>query len=161
MSRWTVGISSSLLAAALGATALIASAGGVGGRSAALTDRALFATLTGAAEVGNDGQRNAGDRDGKGAASLLITGNRVCYGIQVNGIGRPIAAHVHRARAGANGPIVVPLTAPRAGNNGFTAGCANASSAVRNAIKGSPTGFYVNVHTAAFPSGALRGQLRP
>lgn len=161
MRRWAIGTVAALAATGLGTSALIGTAGGAGGRAAALSDKPLFASLTGAAEIGNDGQRAAGDRDARGAASVLVTGTRVCFGIQVNGLDQPVAAHIHQGRAGVNGPIVVALSAPRAGNIGTSAGCVVASSSVRNAMKGSPSGFYVNVHTRAFPSGAVRGQLRP
>jgi len=32
---------------------------------------------------------------------------------------------------------------------------------VAAAILAHPKGYYVNVHTAAFPNGAVRGQLKP
>jgi len=155
MRRWVIGTTAALAAAALGATALIGSAGGSGARSTALSDRALFASLTGAAE------RPAADRDGKGAASILVTGSRVCFGIQVNGIDRPTAAHIHRGGSRVNGPIVVGLRTPSAGNNGTSVGCVTTTSANLTAIKRGPTGFYINVHTRAFPNGAVRGQLKP
>jgi hypothetical protein len=155
MRRWVIGTTAAVAAAALGATALIGSAGGSGARSSALSDRALFAGLTGAAE------RPAADRDGKGAASVLVTGSRICFGIQVNGIDRPTAAHIHRGGARVNGPIVVPLRPPSSGNNSASSGCVVVSAANRNAIKRGPAGYYVNVHTSAFPNGAIRGQLKP
>ena len=161
MRRGILGATAAVAGAGLLAVALIGTAGGSGGRAAALSDKALFATLTGANEVGNDGQRGAGDRDGKGAASLLVTSSKVCFGIQVSGLTKPTAAHIHIGRAGQNGPVVVPLKAPSAGNPGTSAGCVNASAAIRNNLKTAPSGGYVNVHTQAFPSGAVRGQLHP
>jgi CHRD domain len=155
MRRWVIGTTAAVAAAALGATTLIGSAGGSGARSSALSDRALFATLTGAAE------RPAADRDGKGAASIFITGSRVCFGIQVNGIDRPTMAHIHRGGSRVNGPIVVALRPPSTGGNGASSGCVTTSTTNRNDIKRSPAGFYVNVHTRAFPNGAVRGQLKP
>ena len=160
MRRGIIGSMVAVTGAAVVAVALIGTAGGSGGRAAALSDKPLFATLTGAAEVGNDGQRNAGDRDGKGAASLLVTSSKVCFGIQVSGLLRPTAAHIHSGRAGRNGPVVVPLRAPSAGNPGTSAGCVNVSATIRDNLKTAPSGAYVNVHTQTFPSGAIRGQLR-
>jgi CHRD domain-containing protein len=159
MRRMLIGSVAALAALALGATALIAGAGGAGGRAAATSDKALFATLTGTAEIGNDGQRAAGDRDGKGAASVLVTASKVCFGIQVSGLDKPAAAHIHQARAGQNGAIVIPLKSPSVGNPGAVAGCVSASATLRGKLKSGPSGFYVNVHTQAFPSGAIRGQL--
>ena len=161
MRRGIIGATAAVAGAAVVAVALIATAGGSGGRAAALSDKALFATLTGANEVGNDGQRAAGDRDGKGASSVLVTSSKVCFGIQVSGLDRPTAAHIHLSRSGRNGPIVVPLRAPNGGNPGTSAGCVNASATIRNNLKTAPSGAYVNVHTQAFPSGAVRGQLHP
>jgi CHRD domain len=155
MRRGIIGTAIVALAAAGIATAMISTAGGAGGRSAALSDKALFATLTGANEVGG------GDRDGKGAANVLVTSSKVCFGISVAGLDRPIAAHIHRGRARQNGAIVIPLKAPNAGNPGTSAGCVTAAANLRNSLKTGASGFYVNVHTRAFGDGAVRGQLHP
>jgi hypothetical protein len=65
-------------------------------------------------------------------------------------------AHIHKAPAGANGPVAVPFTAP---TNGASEGCATVAPDVAAAIAADPAGYYVNVHNAAFPGGAVRGQL--
>jgi hypothetical protein len=119
-----------------------------------------FAVLNGGNEVSASGDAAAGDPDGSGAASIIVLGNRICFSILVEKIGTPNAAHVHEAEAGANGPIVVPLTAPAAGNPGFAAGCSSPLGAgLLTRIRNTPNQFYVNVHNAAFPAGAVRGQL--
>ena len=75
-------------------------------------------------------------------------------------IGSPVAAHIHEGEAGENGPIVVPLTPPAAGNPGTSAGCVSGVDAgLLTRIRATPNRFYVNVHTGAFPAGAVRGQL--
>jgi hypothetical protein len=48
------------------------------------------ATLTGGAEVPKQGPAA-----GRGKAELEISGRRVCWEIEVSGIGKPAAAHVH------------------------------------------------------------------
>ncbi len=100
-----------------------------------------------------------GDSDGSGSA--LITLNvgraRVCWALSVSDIAPATAAHIHSAPAGVNGPVVVPLSPP---NTGFSTGCRDGVSPVLiQAIIDFPGNYYVNVHNAEFPGGALRGQL--
>jgi len=118
------------------------------------------ATLLGSSEVASNGARGVGDRDGRGGATLVVDGNKFCYGIVVTRIGTPVAAHLHRGVTGRNGPIVIPFLAPRLGNLGASSGCLTISRTLADQIRRNPGGFYVNVHTAAFRGGAVRGQLR-
>jgi CHRD domain len=154
MRRTYIAALAGVAALALGATALIGTAGGEQGRAAATTDVGLVATLTGTAEPGG------GDRDGRGAAYVLVTSTKICYGLVVNSVAKPTAAHIHRGRTGVNGPIVLPLRTPTAGNHGQSGGCVSGTSTLRSQLKSTPTQFYVNVHNTAFPNGAIRGQLR-
>ena len=123
----------------------------------------LFTVLLGGNEVSADtGAANAGDPDGGGTATLLIndTDATLCYAILVAGIDTPTAAHIHEAPAGINGAIVVPLDPPESGDPGQSSNCVtDADAAVVDRIRQNPLGFYVNVHSAAYPAGALRGQL--
>ena len=122
----------------------------------------LFAILNGGNEIDpTTGVANAGDPDGSGMAAVLIrdTDPTLCYAILVTGIDTPMAAHIHEGAAGVNGPVVVPLTPPETGNPGESEECISADAAVLTRIRQNPAGFYVNVHDAAFPNGAIRGQL--
>ena len=74
-------------------------------------------------------------------------------------IRKPVAAHIHSGVRGQNGSVVVTLKQPSTGNGGVSAACVNSTRAIVSAIKASPAKFYVNVHTADFPGGAIRGQL--
>ena len=65
-------------------------------------------------------------------------------------------AHIHSAPATTNGPVVVPLTAVV---NGTSSGCATVARGLADAIRKAPQGYYVNVHTNLYTSGAIRGQL--
>lgn len=113
------------------------------------------ATLTGAAEA-----PGPGDPDGSGHATIVVNygASRLCWTIRVEGITLPAtAAHIHVGAAGVPGPVVVGLSAP--GTKGASSGCATVSKDVLKAIIENPSGYYVNVHNADFPGGALRGQL--
>ena len=123
------------------------------------SNQALFATLTGPNELDEDGDRGAGDRNGRGAFSAIFDGRELCYGIQVKNIQDPSAAHIHRGRSNQNGPVVVPLEAPTAGDAGASGACTTLTRSLARSIQRNPTRFYVNVHNATFPNGAVRGQL--
>jgi len=67
-----------------------------------------------------------------------------------------VAAHIHSAPAGVNGPIVVPLVPPTSGSS---SDCASVDRDLVLAILQHPENYYVNVHTTEYPGGAIRGQL--
>jgi CHRD domain len=121
--------------------------------------RPLFAALNGQNEIGQDGNRGAGDRNGAGSFSAVIKGTELCYGLVVRDIEDPIAAHIHRGGRNTNGPIVVPLTAPETGDPGNASDCTTVSRRLIRQIRRNPGRFYVNVHTQDFQDGAVRGQL--
>lgn len=145
MKSWRFGIPAGVgmaLAASLVAVSL-ASAGG----------RPLSAELTGAAEV-----PGPGDPDGTGHASVTVNPGKseVCYELHVANIDPATAAHIHVGAAGEAGPVVVGLAAP---TNGMSSGCATVDRELALAILKHPDQYYVNVHNASFPAGAVRGQL--
>jgi len=116
--------------------------------------RPLYATLSGAAEV-----PGPGDPDGSGWAKLRLNQGQgtICFEITVTDIMTSTAAHIHEAQLGIAGPVVVGLTTPDP--TGTSIGCVSASKEMIKDIRQNPTGYYVNVHNAAYPGGALRGQL--
>jgi hypothetical protein len=120
----------------------IASAGG----------RPLAADLTGAAEA-----PGPGDPDGSGSARITLNQGQeeVCFDITVTGVEPITAAHIHDAPAGVPGPVVVNFN-PAV--NGLS-GCVSASAALIKDIRQNPADYYINVHNAPYPAGALRGQL--
>jgi CHRD domain len=142
MRRWTAA------ALALGALVVLVLAGEVFAGGAPLS-----ATMTGAAEV-----PGPGDPDGTGSASFTVNpgAGEVCYELSVSDIAPATAAHIHVAPAGVAGPVVVPLAPP---TGGTSSGCATVSRELALALIQDTADYYVNVHNATFPAGAIRGQL--
>lgn len=119
------------------------------------TGRKLSTSLTGAAEV-----PGPGDTDGTGSASIRLNQGQkqVCYELMVSNIATATAAHIHRGAIGVAGEVVVTLAAPAA--SGKSNGCVeNVSEDLIKEIRQDPSKFYVNIHNADFPDGAVRGQL--
>jgi hypothetical protein len=105
------------------------------------------------------GGAGSADTDGAGHASFTIDSakNEVCYDLMVEKIQPATMAHIHIGAAGASGGVAVPLAKPDAA--GKSSGCAVVAPDVVKAILANPAGYYVNVHNAEFPGGAIRGQL--
>ena len=118
------------------------------------TGISLTATLLGENEV------PPADPDGSGAAVVTLNSGQgvVCFEISVSNIALPATgAHIHEGAAGVNGGIVVSLTPPD--ESGTSSGCVEADRGLIKDIRKDPAGYYVNVHTTEYPSGAIRGQL--
>jgi hypothetical protein len=119
--------------------------------------RPFTVQMNGHNEVNAAGAFDQGDPDGTGTARLMLNygQRRVCYEIVVHNIATPTAAHIHRAPVTAPGPVVVPLP-PGTTLKGCTE---HVDQALVKDIIQHPQNYYVNVHTADFPAGAIRGQL--
>jgi hypothetical protein len=114
--------------------------------------RPIAVPMTGAEEP------NGGDEDGSGEAvfTFNVGLSQVCFQLVVRDIAPATAAHIHRAAAGVNGGVVIGLTPP---TGGTSSGCVTADRDLIKEIVQDPAAFYVNVHNADFPGGAVRGQL--
>jgi len=98
----------------------------------------------------------AGEGSGTASVRLVPERSEVCYEVAVEGLDDVTGAHIHRGRAGESGPVVLDL----APSDGTTwEGCAAANRVTVEEIAADPGGFYVSVHTKAFPNGAVRGQI--
>jgi hypothetical protein len=138
------------LATATAAVAGVVAVSGGGGGAAATENWSR--TDLGAVLVGGNEVPGPGDADGWGLADVRVKRAEVCWRITVSGVEPIAAAHIHAGPAGVAGPVVVPL-AP------VTRGCTDVARRTARFIRTHPDQFYVNVHNAEFPDGALRGQL--
>jgi hypothetical protein len=108
----------------------------------------------------NGGQEaDRGDAGGHGFFSYTLEGTEFCWTLSWQGIDDPLAGHVHVAPRQVAGPIVIDLDTDGVGGPD-TSGCREISSTLAEAIAADPGAYYVNVHNAAFPAGAIRGQLK-
>src|SRR5215217_4938626 len=107
----------SLALAFVGAATVCAGIGAVAvaGQGGGGSNRALLATLNGGNEIGQNGRRGAGDENGLGAFAAIRDGNRLCYGLAVRDIGRPVAGGIFRGRSRVNGQPNFNLQRPTSG----------------------------------------------
>jgi hypothetical protein len=138
-----------LVLAALAAALLVAA-------PASAKVKKLEANLSGANEM------PAADPDGSGTAklSLDVAKKKVCYTIKVRKIGSVVAAHIHKGgKSVASGNIVLPFFNGAMPGTKFHGCVKNVKKSLIRAILKHPRGYYVNVHSAQFAGGAIRGQL--
>jgi len=117
----------------------------------------LSATLTGAKEV-----PGPADADGQGRARVRLRQGQVCFTLSWRNIAAPMAAHIHKAPSDQPGPVVVTLLSAPGGLGApvsSVGGCAVVDAALVADIRKNPRAYYVNIHNADFPGGAIRGQL--
>jgi CHRD domain len=147
-------VRAAILAALTGALALVlVGVVGAGAQGDGQQSKALFAVLTGQKEPGG------GDPNGRGSFTAIVDGNQLCYGLTNRNIEDPGAAHIHRGGRRVAGDVVVPLEQPSSGDPGASSDCVQVARSLARAILRNPNRYYVNVHTAGLPDGAIRGQL--
>lgn len=130
---------------------------------AALCTTACLCT-TAAAEKFNvtaNGTQEVPPADPDGSCTGVLTidkpTNTISWNFTYANIAAPSAMHIHTGAAGVNGGVLVGLGI--GGTPGTLSGSVVTSAANINTILANPTGFYVNVHNAEFPGGAVRSQL--
>lgn len=101
-----------------------------------------------------------GDPDGKGRAEVKIKrqDGKICHKLFYQNIEEPTAAHIHKGAEGVAGKVIITLE-----DEAFETGSGGCLKGVRKRtlkkIEANPTKYYVNVHNAEYPDGAIRGQL--
>ena len=114
----------------------------------------LTGTLDAKAEVPGPGEANG---TGEFTGFFDVPVGKVCYNIGLGSLTAITMMHIHKGEAGVAGPPVVTLGMPT-GMHGE--GCLPADKALLSDIIAHPASYYVNVHTAAHPGGAIRSQLQ-
>ncbi len=110
----------------------------------------LVADLTGAAVPGG------GDPDGTGFAELFFEGDTITFDILMEGVDEPItSAHIHAGEEGEEGPVLIDLEYELNGLSGVVV----ADPFLLEEMLNVPEFFYLQVHSATYPAGAVRGQL--
>lgn len=122
------------------------------------TEVSLLASLSGEEEVPGPGVT-----DGTGMAEITVSGDQLCYKLNATMGEEPTAAHIHQGATGESGDVVIDLmptfTAEEAAFVAET--CITPEAAALTSVTENPAGYYVNIHTAEHPAGAVRGQLGP
>jgi hypothetical protein len=123
----------------------------------------LTAELTGDQEVPVPNGPAVADNDGSATALVQIKGDRVTFALRWKGIAAPSLGHIHEGKAGVNGGVKVGLfgTAMPATVTAAAGQVTVNDAQLAQDLRRNPSGFYVNLHTAEFPGGAVRGQLKP
>jgi hypothetical protein len=118
----------------------------------AVTKKTLTVHMTGSQETPK------GSPTGSGTAKVTLDAakGQVCFNLTWSKIKPPTASHLHKGPKGTSGPIVVPLFGNPPAKH---VGCVSASKTLVAAIIKNPSAYYVNIHTADYPAGAIRSQL--
>ena len=137
----------SIIAGAAALTLALAGAAQAAPAADKATGVRLSATLGGA---------NGGDPDGTGTFTGRLNPGQgqLCYTLTTANLDEVKMAHIHIGAAGVSGGVFVPLPGLGAGEH-----CVAVDQAKATALVAKPGDYYVNVHTAAFMGGAVRGQL--
>lgn len=96
---------------------------------------------------------------GTGQLVFDLSNGAVTGGVNVTGV-TATAAHIHDGFAGSSGPVIIPFvqSASDASRWEPATGSVLTADQIADLLNGK---LYVNVHSAAYPDGEIRGQIRP
>ena len=117
--------------------------------------RVFLASASGTQEV----PRTGSTATGRGFVTYDSAKRTMAGKLTVTDIAATLA-HIHQAPAGTNGPVIVPLTQAAAGSSDWLVSSTTPAMTVEQAQALLSEGLYYNAHSAAFPGGEIRGQLR-
>lgn len=126
--------------------------GEIRGQVAGVLAYTFLANLAGSDEV----PPNASTKTGLGEVTLHGDGSNLHIDLTASGFasGAITASHIHQAPPGVNGPIVFGISGPF--NSRVAKDFSPTPAQVSDLIAGV---YYVNIHSATFPGGEIRGQL--
>ncbi len=105
-----------------------------------------------------------GSQKGKGEIHVFVkpTQHKLCYDFEVSKLDPLIEGHIHKGGPDDAGPVKVPLFQDTEGlsGDGSYEGCVKeVKKKLLKKIAAKPEKYYANIHTEAYPDGAVRGQL--
>jgi hypothetical protein len=131
-----------------------------------LEGEVMFSRLLWAFEVDEDGNFGQGEEeaDGIGLTLIDLAHQEICVYAQTDATPPFVGFHIHVAPMGENGPIVVNLNDPDPVNRESST-CLDADDLEDEELENlddlvfDRDNYYLNIHTAQHPAGAVRGQI--
>lgn len=120
--------------------------------SASASAQTMQVTLAGSQEVPPVSTAASASGTISVAADLAISGSVSTTGVEGT------MAHIHKATAGQNGPVIVPMVKTAEHVWSIPAGAKLTEAQYQDLKDGN---LYINVHSAAHKGGEIRGQLKP
>jgi CHRD domain len=119
------------------------------------TTAAATPTKTVMAGAKLDAMQDHATSNGKGVFTATIHGTKMSWKLVFSKLTGPAsAAHIHLGAKGVSGDVLIALCGPcKSGAHGTASVTA---AQIKDMLKGKT---YVNVHTAKFPNGEIRGQI--
>jgi hypothetical protein len=127
----------------------------LGVTSAVAASAAMSPVVSAKMTGGTESPKGPAGASGNAVIHLNAAKGTVCWQFSnLKGVTSPNASHIHKGGKGVSGPVFIPLGAKFA-----LKGCTAASKSSITAVESKPGAYYVNVHNAKYPNGAVRGQL--